>query len=173
MFKEFTLRVLMTNAQMQDSEELADAIASVAEKIRTRGVADDGARGTVLDLNGNHVGDWQIRRNGGRNTPDYDRVRRTVEPKAAMDALVKIAAYVGANEWNSDLCEGVIQLLNYGLAGSDVQPAQKVGVNQIAVDELWGPIAAELGFMHDQYEPDESDDDDAEDQEDQEGESDD
>jgi hypothetical protein len=160
MFKEFTLRIILENAQMQSSEELAEAVHDVGRRIESRGVADDGARGTVFDINGQSVGSWQIRRQGVKAmSADYDRIRRTVEPKNAMDALVKLAAYVGANEWNGDLCEGVIDLINQGLAGSVVQPAQRVGVGDIAVDELWGPIAVELGYSHDMYEePDEDDD---------------
>jgi hypothetical protein len=170
MFKEFNLRILLTNSEMQTGDELAEAIGTVSAQISDRGEADDGARGIVRDINGNHVGGWQIRRTGTKGqSGDFDRIRRTVDPKAAMDALVKLAAYVGANEWNSDLCEGVIDLINYGLAGSDVQPAQRVGVS-MGVDELWGPMAIELDFEHNAYEePDDEPDGSGEADEDGEG----
>lgn len=56
---EFTLRVELGNAAMQDSHDVADALRGCAEHLDERGFDGD-AEGRVRDANGNTVGQWDL-----------------------------------------------------------------------------------------------------------------
>jgi hypothetical protein len=53
---EFTLRIELGNAEMQDGADVADALEDVARRLRA------GLEGhvAVVDVNGNRVGEWML-----------------------------------------------------------------------------------------------------------------
>lgn len=59
---KFTLSIELGNEAMQDSEDVAHALRTVAGKVAEYyAPLEGGERGSIRDLNGNTCGSWEVR----------------------------------------------------------------------------------------------------------------
>lgn len=162
--REFNVTVKLTNAQMQEPAEVAEALRELADRLDEREALKARDSFGIRDINGNQVGSATVDRigvKGERYSPHFESATRKISGVQARMALIEIATTLGSRlEWDGgDMCEAIAGTLN------EIGDLPSVSDQSDADLDFWADIAEEFGWDHDREEPEFDPDADREDDE--------